>query len=113
MMAWPRSPRISRRPSGLPDEGRLRIDDGWIVEDGVHATYREVWQREDDSTGDWLVRRWTEREGRRDARTCYLVAGGAWFLFARARSGPPLEQRHAHRSPAATAREQLGAAADV
>ncbi|MBY0277421.1 hypothetical protein K2Z84_18985 [Candidatus Binatia bacterium] len=79
-------------PSGLPDEGRLRIDDGWIVEDGVHATYREVWQREDDSTGDWLVRRWTEREGRRDARTCYLVAGGAWFLFARARSGPPLEQ---------------------
>jgi hypothetical protein len=79
-------------PSGIPDEGRLRIDDGWIVEDGVHATYREVWQREDDSTGDWLARRWIEREGRPDARTCHLVAGGAWFLFARARSGPPLEQ---------------------
>lgn len=79
-------------PSGVPDEGRLRIDDGWIVEDGVHAAYREVWQREDDSTGDWIARRWTERDGRPDARICYLVAGGDWFLFARARSGPPLEQ---------------------
>ncbi len=79
-------------PTGVPDEGRLRIDDGWIVEDGVHASYREVWQREDDSTGDWIARRWTERDGRPDARGCYLVAGGAWFLFARARGGPPLEQ---------------------
>lgn len=79
-------------PSGVPDEGRLRIDDGWIVEDGVHASYREVWQREDDSVGDWIARRWTERPGKPDARVCYLVAGGDWFLFARARSGPPLEQ---------------------
>ena len=79
-------------PSGVPDEGRLRIDGGWIVEDGVHAAYREVWQREDGSTGDWIARRWTERDGRPDARGCYLVAGGAWFLFARARGGPPLEQ---------------------
>lgn len=79
-------------PSGIPDEGRLRIDDGWIVEDGVHAAYREVWQREDMSFGDWIARRWTERDGRPDTRVCYLVAGGTWFLFARARSGPPLEQ---------------------
>lgn len=79
-------------PTGVPDEGRLRIDDGWIVEDGVHASYREVWQREDDSTGDWIARRWTERDGTTDARICFLVAGGAWFLFARARSGPALEQ---------------------
>ena len=79
-------------PSGVPDEGRLRIDDGWIVEDGVHAPYLEVWQREDDSFGDWIAHRWTERPGQPGARVCYLVAGGDWFLFARARSGPPLEQ---------------------
>lgn len=77
-------------PTGVPDEGRLEIDGDVIVEDGVHAAYREVWQRVEDSTGDWLARRWTADDGTPGGRECFLVAGGTWFLYARARGGAPL-----------------------
>src|SRR5690606_17083808 len=34
-----------------PDEGRFRIDGAVMVEDGVHADYREIWRREPESEG--------------------------------------------------------------
>lgn len=40
---------ISYRPPGpTPDAGRLRLEGGLLIEDGVHADYREDWERLDD-----------------------------------------------------------------
>lgn len=79
-------------PTGLPDEGRLALHGDEIVEHGVHAEYREVWRRVADSEGRWLARRTVGRDGAGRETVRYLVAAGDWFLFARARPGPPLEE---------------------
>jgi hypothetical protein len=40
---------ISYHPPGpTPDAGRLRMEAGLLVEEGVHAAYREDWERLDD-----------------------------------------------------------------
>ncbi|MFE0758399.1 hypothetical protein ACFW16_30855 [Inquilinus sp. NPDC058860] len=40
---------ISYRPPGpTPDAGRLRLEAGLLIEEGVHAAYREDWERLDD-----------------------------------------------------------------
>lgn len=47
LCTWHR--RISYRPPGpTPDAGRLRMEAGLLIEEGVHAVYREDWERLDD-----------------------------------------------------------------
>jgi len=42
---------ISYRPPGpTADAGRLRLEAGLLIEEGVHAVYREDWERLDDGT---------------------------------------------------------------
>jgi len=80
-------------PIGVPDEGRLVCRGDEIVEDGIHLPYRELWQRVGGSVGSWLARRSITEDPRSGTQTVsYLVAAGEWFLYARSRCGPALEE---------------------
>jgi hypothetical protein len=68
-------------PTGLPDEGRLRWQDGVLIEEGVHEPYVEVWERVAVGTNAVRVAR---AAGEREM----LVVCGDIFLFARARRTP-------------------------
>ncbi|MEO6696680.1 MAG: hypothetical protein ABIN45_01615 [Gammaproteobacteria bacterium] len=76
-------------PTGGRDIGRMAFDNDRIVEDGLESSYREVWQRLPDSTGETIALRFLEEHssgGLAVPRKGYLVASGDYFIFARDRA---------------------------
>ncbi|WP_255506920.1 hypothetical protein [Mycolicibacterium sp. 018/SC-01/001] len=45
VFCWRRD--VDIQPTGMPDAGRMRWENGTLVEIGVHETYEERWVRED------------------------------------------------------------------
>lgn len=105
--------------TGRPDMGRMRAEDGLLVEEGVHEDYLEHWRREEPA--DSPVR--APVAGRSAAallhdpdtgRKGLLVRAGAWFGYARGRDplvplppGARLADLVAGADRAATARRLL------
>lgn len=76
-------------PSGGRDIGRMAFNADRIVEDGLENSYREVWQRLPDGTGETIALRFLEEHasgGLAMPRKGYLVASGDYFIFARDRA---------------------------
>lgn len=78
-------------PNGGRDIGRMAFNADRIVEDGLESSYREVWQRLPDSTGETIALRFLEEHasgGLAVPRKGYLVASGDYFIFVRNRVAP-------------------------
>jgi hypothetical protein len=69
-------------PGPFPDEGAYRIDGSVMIEDGVHAAYREVWWREPEGQGDSAAFRLDAPAGG------LLVIGGDCFMEIEGRAAP-------------------------
>ena len=79
-------------PSGVPDEGRLRLHDSVLIEEGVHDPYVEVWEpiecnvqlgpADIATVRPTCVAHHTEASGRRES----LVVCGDVFIYARDRA---------------------------
>lgn len=72
-------------PTGVPDEGRLRQQDGVLIEEGVHEPYVEVWEPIGRAHGSPAL-----AGGAKSYRTArdILVVWADAFIFARDRSAP-------------------------
>jgi hypothetical protein len=80
---WQRA--IDFQPSrGVADSGHVRFEDGLLIEEGIHESYREVWKPIEAGEGHYLALRWggpsIDGEPVR-----FLVAAGDFFIFARNR----------------------------
>lgn len=69
-------------PTGVPDEGRLRLENGVLIEEGVHERYVEVWEPIGCGPGRFGV---MARPPSEAARREVLITWGDVFMFARPR----------------------------
>ncbi|RCX24769.1 hypothetical protein [Thioalbus denitrificans] len=90
----------------LRDVGRMRFSPDYVVEEGVHAPYREVWRRLPPASGEQAVLELMPEDG--DLRRSFLVVVGDWFMYARERGWrPPQAPDLAHLVDAAPERRAL------
>jgi hypothetical protein len=74
-----------RPPTGIADVGRMHFEGALLIEYGVHARYREVWERTAAASDDRLaLALQSERAdgGEWRARRGVLVVLGDYFMFA-------------------------------
>lgn len=82
---------LDYQPPAAPDVGRVHFDGPLLVEDGVHAAYREEWQRVQPAGDDSLA---LALEDEVDPNRCpraragVLVALEGYFMIALARPDP-------------------------
>lgn len=82
------------QPLAAPDVGRVHFEGEVLVEHGVHAEYREEWERVQAAGADSIalsLEAELDARGRQADRRGVLVACGDYFLFAldRRRALPP------------------------
>lgn len=70
-------------PTGVADEGRLRLQDGVLVEEGIHEPYVEIWEPVDCGRAPPDSPRPARLEG---ARRALLVTCGDAFIHVRDRA---------------------------
>lgn len=70
---------------GMTDSGRIRLENGLLMEDGIHAAYSEAWERmtPPGAAGLGLALR-----DRVEAREGYLAVVGDYFIYVRGRARP-------------------------
>ncbi|WP_240969136.1 hypothetical protein [Streptomyces sp. HNM0575] len=86
-------------PAAFPDSGRVRTENGLLVEEGVHETYTEHWRREispgiaavTESPHDAAAPTGAPLAGAllhepETGRAGVLVRAGPWFAYARGRN---------------------------
>jgi len=89
MLTWQRW--LDYQPPAMPDVGRVRFDGVRLIEHGVHAAYREEWQRVQPAGDDSLA---LVLEEEVDPNRCpldragVLVALEGYFMIALARPEP-------------------------
>ncbi len=96
----------------VPDRARMRFETHYVIEQGVHLPYREVWRKLAPATGEIAA---LERVPTGDdLRHGFFVAVGDWFMYARERSWrpPQAESLLALVDAAADPRAELLRAAD-
>jgi hypothetical protein len=71
-------------PTGVPDQGRLRMEDGVLIEEGVHDAYVEVWEPVDCGSAPVAGPRPPARPRRGQSEV--LVVWGDVFMLARDRA---------------------------
>jgi hypothetical protein len=72
-------------PSGIADVGRVHFENGQLIEEGVLASYREVWERAAAASDDRLALALQSEcadGGEWRARHGVLVVLGEFFMFA-------------------------------
>ena len=89
VLSWRRW--LDYQPAGAPDVGRVHFDGALLVEHGVHAAYREEWQRVQAAGDDCLA---LVLEEELDPNRCHLKRAGVlvalegYFMIALARPEP-------------------------
>lgn len=80
---------LDYQPPGPPDVGRVRRDGELLIEDGVHADYREEWERVAGDSDDVVALQLDtdlDARGMQAERAGVLVATAGYFMLAIARA---------------------------